>query len=174
MKAQRLFAALTATVACIIAVNPVVVKATTVHTPPWADVFSGPMWAGVDPRGDADTAVAALKAMGYTAFDDNNDTSAPQSIGIGLAQDDAVWVAYGHAMPGQITIENGATGNPPSAAIGAVVRRGWKRDHGVGPGQLVRRGLAEDQLHARSARSGADDHRRRGCDHAIDTVRDLV
>ena len=94
------------------------------------------MWSFVDPRGDADTAVADLGAMGYIAFDDDNNTSATQSIGVGWAQDDAVWVAYGHAMPGQITIENGATGGPPSPAIGAVVANnqvGISPDFSQGP-----------------------------------------
>jgi VCBS repeat-containing protein len=109
---------------------PAPAAATTVQSPPWADIMSGPMWAGIDPRGDADTAVAYLKQMGYWTFDDNNNTTATQALSSGWAQSDAVWVAFGHAMAGQITIESGATGGPSSSTIGAVVAN---RNVGVSP-----------------------------------------
>lgn len=106
---------------------PLGALATTTHTPPWADVYNGPMWSGVDTRANGDTAVSYLHSAGYTAFDDDNNTSATSSLGSGNALDDAIWVAIGHANAGQITIENGASGGPPQAGIGGVIA-----NHSVG------------------------------------------
>lgn len=94
--------------------------AATYNTPPWADVMSGPMWGGVDPRGDAANAIGYLKSMGYRTFDDNNNTTPAQAIGPGWAQSDGVWVAMGHGNAGLIIVESGATGGPPSPKIAAV------------------------------------------------------
>jgi hypothetical protein len=82
-------------------------SATYVKSPPWADIIVGPMWGGVDTRGYGDTAVSYLKGIGYTAFDDDNNTSPAQALGPAWAQADAVWAAEGHANAGQICVESG-------------------------------------------------------------------
>jgi hypothetical protein len=86
---------------------------------PWADAFSGPMWGFVDTRPNGDDATYFLSMSGYNAFDDNNNVTPLQALA--YAQGDTVWSAFGHANGGQIAIENGATGGPPAASIGAVV-----------------------------------------------------
>jgi hypothetical protein len=121
---------LVATVPLLVAgLFPLQVVATT-YSPPWADVMSGPMWSMVDPRADADKTVSYLTSMGYKTFDDDNNTTATQSLSGSWAQSDAVWVAFGHSNAGQIAIESGASGSPPSTHIGAVVAN---RSVGVSP-----------------------------------------
>lgn len=82
-------------------------NATIIYNPPWADIMSGPMWGGVITSGYGDQAVGWLKTIGYSAFDDDNNTTPTQSLSSGWAQADAVWAAIGHAGPGHICIESG-------------------------------------------------------------------
>jgi hypothetical protein len=104
----------------LLLVTPATTLAFHRFMPPYADVISGPMWGGVDPRGDADQAVSRLSSGGYHAFDDNNVATPTQALGDYWAADDAIWVAMGHANGGLIIVENGATGGPPSSHISAI------------------------------------------------------
>ena len=92
------------------------------HVPPWADVMSDHWQDGdaLDTRGAGDAAVSALSSIGYNAFDNNGKTPSI-AMGPSFAQDDAVWVMYGHANAGFITQVQGVLradpriDNPPSS-----------------------------------------------------------
>ena len=69
------------------------------------------MWNGYDPRDAATNATNWLSTTGYDSFDDNNNTDALTAIGPNFARDDAVFVVFGHGLPGQIAVEkNGVVG----------------------------------------------------------------
>ena len=94
--------------------------ATIIMSPPYADVISGPMWGGMAQgfpnsvsRGASLDAVQYLGGMGYHSFDDYNNTPISYAMAGGYGRSDAVWIAVGHGGPGQITIENKATGVDP-------------------------------------------------------------
>ena len=86
--------------------------ATTVHTPPYADVISG-NWSDLiaEPAGDA--AVLQLTAAGYHSFNDYN-TTPYAAMGSGYAQDDAVWAMFGHGNAGYITTPTGVLRSNPN------------------------------------------------------------
>jgi hypothetical protein len=99
---------------------PSSVAATTIHNPPFADIF-GSTWS------DLNTQPATRDFLnnfdtGYHRFLDIGDT-AIQSMSVGFAQDDAVWIDFGHGGPGFITFcapPGGATCTSALSSTSAV------------------------------------------------------
>lgn len=106
--------------ATMLFVAPGAATATTYHTPPWADLncswFTGAGWDGLDTRQACTNGKNELAAAGYTAFANNNGSSANQVMGPGWAQDDAIWALFGHANAGFMTTYNATVGRTDLAA----------------------------------------------------------
>jgi hypothetical protein len=96
--------------ATALACLPLTASATTIHTPPWSDTFGSSWNDGLNTTAAAQDFLNNFDS-GYNRYLDIADT-ARTSMGVGFAQDDAIWVAFGHGNAGFITFcypENGSS-----------------------------------------------------------------
>lgn len=69
------------------------------HNPPYADVFGAGWTDGLNTEESAQRLAYYMGLAGYNDFT-NLNKKASTSMAAGWAPDDAIWAAFGHAMPG--------------------------------------------------------------------------
>jgi hypothetical protein len=100
---------------CLV-VSPAVAEATTVHSPPWVDVFGG-MWDNLNTDAAAENFVSNLDT-GYTHFLSESPT-AYGAMSANYAQSDAMWITFGHGGAGYITFCSPPKGSACSSVLNA-------------------------------------------------------